>query len=106
MGSQHKRWTELITKEFHNQGDKEIALGLECSPLCNKNEKKIAQGQVGFIKYVVFPLYDACKRFFVRDATYARVILHRLSQNRIYWENEARMEESILSRKSDTNSSH
>lgn len=52
-------WIERVINEFHNQGDIERSLGLEISPMCDRNNASIEKSQVGFIDFVVQPLWEA-----------------------------------------------
>ena len=38
-----------------SQGDKETALGLPNSPLCNRTETLVPESQVGFIDFIIVP---------------------------------------------------
>ncbi|GFU24297.1 hypothetical protein NPIL_441382 [Nephila pilipes] len=51
----HHKWTLLLMEEFFLQGDKEKALGLPYSPLCDRNTTLIAESQIGFIDFIVAP---------------------------------------------------
>ena len=44
-----KDWAERTVKEFFNQGDKERALGLEISMLCDRHTTNFAKSQIGFV---------------------------------------------------------
>eukprot|EP01083_Nonionella_stella_P177278 622615_1 len=91
---QHRVWTKKITQEFHRQGDKEASHGMDVSPLCNKQNTKIAKGQVGFIKHIVSPLYGTSQRFFEKGSTFDEDIMRQLNANWKYWENEAKKQET------------
>ncbi|XP_035661300.1 calcium/calmodulin-dependent 3',5'-cyclic nucleotide phosphodiesterase 1C-like [Branchiostoma floridae] len=54
----HARWTEQLMEEFFRQGDKEKALGLPFSPLCDRNTTVIADSQIGFIDFIVDPTFQ------------------------------------------------
>ncbi|EDV26876.1 uncharacterized protein TRIADDRAFT_23032, partial [Trichoplax adhaerens] len=54
----HSRWTNLLMNEFFKQGELEHQLGLPYSPLCDKTTTKIPESQVGFINFIVNPLFD------------------------------------------------
>ncbi|KAL7064885.1 hypothetical protein AAHC03_05304 [Spirometra sp. Aus1] len=54
----HRVWTEMLFEEFFNQGDHEKALGLPCSPLCDRQTTPIAQSQLGFINFIVTPSFE------------------------------------------------
>ncbi|XP_076368637.1 dual specificity calcium/calmodulin-dependent 3',5'-cyclic nucleotide phosphodiesterase 1A-like isoform X5 [Tachypleus tridentatus] len=51
----HYPWTKLLMEEFFQQGDKEQELGLPFSPLCDRNTTLIAESQIGFIDFIVYP---------------------------------------------------
>jgi len=77
-------WAECIMQEFFEQGAKEKKLGIPISPLCDQENSNVAQGQVGFIKFVVLPLYDLWAKLmpeFNGAVTY-------LKQNLAFWENK------------------
>lgn len=53
-----KAWAGKVISEFHTQGDKERALGVPISPMCDRNSNvSIATGQIGFINFVVRPYF-------------------------------------------------
>ena len=54
----YKRWTKAVYEEFFHQGDVEKSLNLPISPLCDRNNVKIPDAQIGFIKFVVAPQFD------------------------------------------------
>ena len=77
-------------EEFYQQGDAERALGLPISPFYDRNNKQMAKCQIGFIKFIVRPLYST----FTELATSLRVeILENLNANQTEW--ERRMELGI-----------
>lgn len=53
----HSKWTERVMAEFFAQGDKESALGLPISPLCDRKTTSIPESQIGFITYITTPCY-------------------------------------------------
>ncbi|XP_029356509.1 cAMP-specific 3',5'-cyclic phosphodiesterase 4C-like isoform X2 [Echeneis naucrates] len=54
----YRRWTDRIMDEFFTQGDSERAGGMDISPMCDRHNASIAKSQVGFIDYVVHPLWE------------------------------------------------
>ncbi|XP_076231551.1 dual specificity calcium/calmodulin-dependent 3',5'-cyclic nucleotide phosphodiesterase 1 isoform X2 [Calliopsis andreniformis] len=56
----HHRWTMQLLEEFFRQGDKERALGLPFSPLCDRNNTLVAESQIGFIEFIVEPSMQVC----------------------------------------------
>ncbi|CAG0897376.1 unnamed protein product [Cyprideis torosa] len=51
----HHQWTRALMDEFFRQGDREAELGLPYSPLCDRNNTHIAEGQLSFIDFIVEP---------------------------------------------------
>ena len=54
-----KRWGERIFKEFFSQGDKEKALGLEISMLCDRSTENFASCQINFLSGMILPYYTS-----------------------------------------------
>lgn len=54
----YRQWTERIMEEFFRQGDKERERGMEISPMCDKHTASVEKSQVGFIDYIVHPLWE------------------------------------------------
>ena len=52
------KWVELLSEEFWLQGDKERAMGLPISFLCDRNNSNIPSSQVGFIGVFIIPTYN------------------------------------------------
>ncbi|EGR29338.1 hypothetical protein IMG5_158060 [Ichthyophthirius multifiliis] len=58
-----KVWTQKVMQEFWNQGDEEKERNLPVSYLCDRYTTNTAKCQIGFIDFVVFPLYDTINKF-------------------------------------------
>ena len=43
----HREWTARCMEEFFKQGDKEREMGLDISPLCDRNTTQVPQSQIG-----------------------------------------------------------
>lgn len=56
----YKKWTHLLFDEFFAQGDLEISQDFPVSYLCDRSTN-IAKAQLGFIDFVVAPLYRKCE---------------------------------------------
>ena len=54
----YQPWIEGVMTEFFNQGDCEKALGLRVSMNCDRETVVVSKCQVGFISFLVKPLYD------------------------------------------------
>ena len=50
------KWADLVVEEFCLQGDKEKSMGLEVSPMCDRDSINLCNMQMGFIEFVVAPL--------------------------------------------------
>lgn len=44
----YQQWTDRIMEEYWQQGDKEKALGLDISPMCDRHNANVAKSQVRF----------------------------------------------------------
>jgi len=52
------KWSRLIFKEFFNQGDKEKALKLPVSFLCDRDITSVPKSQIGFLKNIIMPSFS------------------------------------------------
>jgi len=77
-------WVDRITEEFFLQGDKEREVGLDISPMCDRKNPTTEKSQVGFISYIVHPLWETWAELVYPDA---QDILVTLENNRLYYEN-------------------
>ena len=55
----YKKWASLVCEEFCLQGDREKAEGLEVSPMMDRDQMNLPNMQLGFIEFVVVPLYSS-----------------------------------------------
>ncbi|KAJ3288895.1 High affinity cAMP-specific 3',5'-cyclic phosphodiesterase 7A [Borealophlyctis nickersoniae] len=78
--SLYERWARLVLEEFWRQGDQEKRLGLPCSPFMDRDNTSMPSSQLGFIDYVVFPLYDAFAKFVPLPGQLAE-----MQKNREHW---------------------
>ncbi|XP_055683455.1 cAMP-specific 3',5'-cyclic phosphodiesterase isoform X4 [Lutzomyia longipalpis] len=79
----YKRWVGLLMEEFFLQGDKERANGMDISPMCDRHNATIEKSQVGFIDYIVHPLWETWGDLVHPDA---QDILDTLEENRDYYQ--------------------
>jgi hypothetical protein len=77
------KWTDRIMEEFWRQGDKELELGLEISPMCDRRVASVEKHQVGFIEFIVHPLWETWADLVYPDAS---AILETLEQNRDWYQ--------------------
>ena len=75
----YRVWVERITEEFFLQGDQERQAGLDISPMCDRNNATTEKSQVGFISYIVHPLWETWAELVYPDA---QEILTTLENNR------------------------
>jgi len=55
----HEKWTERITREFWALGDREKAMGVPVSPLCDRDKDvNIASTQIGFFQFICRPFME------------------------------------------------
>ncbi|XP_018599821.1 high affinity 3',5'-cyclic-AMP phosphodiesterase 7A isoform X2 [Scleropages formosus] len=78
-----KQWSEKVTEEFFHQGDIEKRYKLEVSPLCDSQANTIGNIQIGFMTYVVEPLFAEWARF--SDTRLSRTMLGHLGLNKASW---------------------
>ncbi|XP_064556781.1 3',5'-cyclic-AMP phosphodiesterase isoform X13 [Drosophila montana] len=81
--SLYRRWVALLMEEFFLQGDKERESGMDISPMCDRHNATIEKSQVGFIDYIVHPLWETWADLVHPDA---QDILDTLEENRDYYQ--------------------
>ncbi|MBN3316798.1 PDE4D phosphodiesterase, partial [Atractosteus spatula] len=79
----YRQWTDRIMVEFFTQGDRERDKGMEISPMCDKHNASIEKSQVGFIDYIVHPLWETWADLVHPDA---QEILDTLEDNREWYQ--------------------
>ena len=97
----YKLWVERIMEEFFQQGDKERGAGLDISPMCDRYNATVEKSQVsspkprdwiltngfkvGFIDYIVHPLWETWADLVQPDA---QDILDALEENRDWYQSQ------------------
>jgi len=79
----YRKWVDRIMEEFFMQGDKERELGLDISPMCDRQKPSIEKSQVGFIDFIVHPLWETWADLVYPDA---QDILDMLQENREWYQ--------------------
>lgn len=79
-----KQWSERVCEEFYRQGDLEQKFELEISPLCNQQKDSIPSIQIGFMTYIVEPLFREWARF-TGNSTLSESMLNHLAHNKAQW---------------------
>ena len=93
----HQEWAARCMEEFFKQGDKERELGLDISPLCDRDTTQVAQSQIGFIDYIVVPLFHTVMETMeVVAATLDPAWLATVELNRAVWTEKAENCQNVL----------
>ncbi|OWA50115.1 High affinity cAMP-specific 3',5'-cyclic phosphodiesterase 7A [Hypsibius exemplaris] len=80
-------WSQRCVHEFFKQGDRERRLNLPVTAICDRKNNNLPRIQVGFIEYVVKPLFTEWERFLPNTMT--SNMLKNLRLNMAKWENLA-----------------
>lgn len=78
-----KHWSEKVCKEFFQQGDIEKKHKLEVSQLCDREINTVGNIQIGFMTYVVEPLFAEWARF--SDTRLSQTMLGHMGLNKASW---------------------
>ncbi|XP_024082676.1 cAMP-specific 3',5'-cyclic phosphodiesterase isoform X3 [Cimex lectularius] len=79
----YQRWVALLMEEFFQQGDKEREANMDISPMCDRHSATVEKSQVGFIDYIVHPLWETWADLVHPDA---QDILDMLEENRDWYQ--------------------
>ncbi|XP_066584434.1 3',5'-cyclic-AMP phosphodiesterase isoform X2 [Prorops nasuta] len=79
----YRRWVGLLMEEFFLQGDREREQKMDISPMCDRHSATIEKTQVGFIDYIVHPLWETWADLVHPDA---QEILDTLEENRDWYQ--------------------
>jgi len=79
-----KKWAVRVMTEFFKQGDREKSQGLEVSAMMDRHRSSIASGQIGFIKFVLYPSYN----MWLRLVPEASRPVDYLNENLAYWQEQ------------------
>ena len=77
------KWCGLVMEEFFQQGDRERKMDMDISPMCDRNNAAIEKTQVGFIDFVVRPVWETWADLVNPDAQH---ILETLENNKQYYQ--------------------
>jgi hypothetical protein len=84
----YEKWAHLVMEEFYQQGDKERHLGMTISPFMDRTNPQVAKCQLGFIKFIVRPLYVA---FCELVTSLKDEITSNLDKNVVEWERQKKL---------------
>ncbi|NWI01556.1 PDE7B phosphodiesterase, partial [Tichodroma muraria] len=79
-----KQWSERVCEEFYRQGDLEQKFELEISPLCNQQKDTVPSIQIGFMTYIVEPLFERWAQF-TGSTPLSENMLNHLRRNKAKW---------------------
>ncbi|XP_063988767.1 3',5'-cyclic-AMP phosphodiesterase isoform X3 [Diachasmimorpha longicaudata] len=79
----YRKWVKLLMEEFFLQGDREREQNMDISPMCDRHSATIEKSQVGFIDYIVHPLWETWADLVHPDA---QEILDTLEENRDWYQ--------------------
>jgi cAMP-specific phosphodiesterase 4 len=93
-------WTYKLMDEFFLQGDREASLGLEISPMCDRHTACIEKSQVGFIDFILHPLWESWCELVSPDA---QEILDSLENNRNWYSEQVEKQNAQQQQQQSTN---
>ncbi|KAJ3115749.1 hypothetical protein HDU96_000080 [Phlyctochytrium bullatum] len=76
----YEKWCRLVLEEFMRQGDMEKRLNIPVSPYMDRDNLNVPSSQVGFIDYVILPLFEAYNNYIPIPN-----IMEDLRRNRDHW---------------------
>ncbi|XP_022087243.1 cAMP-specific 3',5'-cyclic phosphodiesterase 4C-like isoform X3 [Acanthaster planci] len=83
----YRKWTERVMEEFFLQGDLERQKGMDVSPMMDRYNASIEKSQVGFIDFIVHPLWETWADLVYPDA---QELLDNLEENRDWYNSQIR----------------
>merc|ERR1719317_1475947 len=84
----HKEWSKRLSKEFLDQGDRELELGMEPGALFDRRKVNMEKGQIGFIDFVILPLWINWTTFIGADEEW----INQINLNKEEWQRRAGVE--------------
>lgn len=79
-----RRMSLKVYEEFFDQGREEIRLGLPVSPLCDRASTNIPESQVGFMCFIVLPLYGVL-HWYLPSPAVRRDCIDQIHANIAWW---------------------
>ncbi|KAL4460858.1 hypothetical protein ABPG74_016330 [Tetrahymena malaccensis] len=77
----YQQWAHKVLSEFWSQGDQERSQGLQITYLCDRYTTNTAKSQVGFIDFIVKPLYEIICNFLPELKNY----MQQIDSNKQRW---------------------
>ena len=90
----HDAWSARVQDEFFTLGDHENRIGIQVSPLCDREEEgfTLPKSQIGFLRFVCIPLYAVLADLV--DPKMAPWL--QLNENLRVWRSKRSKEEEVL----------
>jgi len=84
----HMEWSTRLTREFLEQGDKELELGMEPGALFDRRKVNMEKGQIGFIDFIILPLWINWTTFIGAGEEW----INQINLNKEEWQRRAGVE--------------
>nr|CAH8859935.1 unnamed protein product [Trichobilharzia regenti] len=78
----YQQWVSRIMEEMFRQGDQERKFGIEISPMCDRETACIYSTQIGFIDYIVYPLWETMAELLYPGA---QILMENITKNRNWY---------------------
>lgn len=85
-------WAKRVMEEFYRQGDAERAKGMPISAFMDREKQAEAKCQMGFIDFIVAPMYECWGQFLPR----MKIACDNLEINKQYWKKQQQLDEARL----------
>ncbi|KAJ3242929.1 High affinity cAMP-specific 3',5'-cyclic phosphodiesterase 7A [Chytriomyces hyalinus] len=84
--AQCKYWTDKVMEEFFRQGDEELKRGVQVSMFMNRTTTDVPKCQIGFIDFIVLPLFEVWSAFMQEDV---QTQMQNIAINKQFWKEQA-----------------
>lgn len=91
-----KKWAMLVIEEFFAQGDKEKQLNIPVQAMNDRDTVNIPQSQIGFIEFLVAPLYFTMARILPPLTIAAEQIIYNAEEWMKEWTEQHQPSETAL----------
>ncbi|CAH8581060.1 unnamed protein product [Schistosoma intercalatum] len=94
----YQEWVSRIMEEMFRQGDQEKQFGIEISPMCDRETACIYSTQIGFIDYIVYPLWETMAELLHPGV---QVLMDNIANNRNWYMNAKEKEEKEVHKRNN-----
>ena len=95
----YQNWTDRIATELFAQGDLERNLNIPISPLCDRKKHDVRQLEIGFIDYIVTPLFEIVEDMFNcgdgESKLFGQQLKQQLTENRQFFNDPEGLEKKM-----------